>query len=487
MPASKLTPLPRKWLHRLGFLCLALAGLAMVFNYAYLSIRHDMALITAKQPNVFEMFYQRARILVPAQLAQFIDHSSIRAPIFSENHDALAYVYGYDYKTRARFAELPIMPSTHDLLDTYRYLLSYPEVINLYAIFDDHRLLGMMPDNRDLPDLLLSADRGLDEMAPWRHYFGCTEFPQAHVPCSPDEAQVSDIYRDSFTQRQIITIYSPFDFYDQATRAYRYGLTGIDIAVDTAFKDVLQPYESFNPTHAVITFDAVEPCQAAHICLNTPLMRTKAGADLYLKWSYSYGDFVKRVVLHSPAFKLYLICLLLLMLGWRPLCFRLRTLVHTDHLTGLPRRDILDLTLLQDHDYLMVLDIDDFKSINDNHGHRVGDIALTAFARHLRSNIRKGDTAIRWGGEEFVTVYRGLGDEVAMWQMVTRLLAQPIRIDELPSPITFSAGIIRIRDYLAVADAVTLADELLYHVKQHGKHNIAYRQGKEIRLVREPV
>ncbi|MCG6220492.1 hypothetical protein, partial [Vibrio diabolicus] len=68
----------------------------------------------------------------------------------------------------------------------------------------------------------------------------------------------------------------------------------------------------------------------------------------------------------------------------------------------------------------------------------------------------------------------------------TRLLAKPLAIPALPTPITFSAGIIRIRDYLTVSEAVHLADELLYHVKQHGKHNIAWYEGQEIRLIREP-
>ena len=45
---------------------------------------------------------------------------------------------------------------------------------------------------------------------------------------------------------------------------------------------------------------------------------------------------------------------------------------------------------------------------------------------------------------------------------------------------------IRIRDYLTVSDAITLADELLYHVKQHGKHNIAHYQGQHIELIRTP-
>ncbi|MGY3904486.1 GGDEF domain-containing protein [Aeromonas lusitana] len=487
MSVSKLRPLPSKWLTRLGLLCLALAGLAVVCYYTYLNIRHDMQLITAKQQNVFEVFYQRARILSPAQLAQFIDESAIKTPIFSENRDALVYVYGYDFKTLDPLAQIPLMPSIRETLATYQYVLSYPEVINLYAIFDDHRLLGMMADNRDLPARLQPANRVLNKMEHWFHYFGCAAFAMTHEPCSRDEAQVSDIYTDTFTGRQTITMYFPFDYYEHATRAYRYGLTGVDIAVDAAFKDVLQPYEGLNPTRTVITFDAVEPCRPYHICLSTPLMRTKAGADLYLKWSYSYDDFVQRLLRYSPAFKLYLIALLLVMLTWRRIYARLRTLAHTDQLTRLPRRDILDQAMLQEHDYLMILDIDNFKAINDSYGHSVGDTALVAFARYLHGHIRHGDTAIRWGGEEFITLYRGLGDEAEMRQCVARLLAQPLQIAELPVPITFSAGIIRIRDYLTVPDAVTLADELLYHVKQHGKHNIAYYQGQKIRLVREPT
>ena len=485
MSVSRMRDIPRKWLLRLALLCLVLSGLALVLYYTYLSIRHDMQLITAKQQNVFEVYYQRARILEPEHLAQFVDGSSIKAPIFSENQDATVYVYGYDVKFRDRIAVIPILPPTSEMLIAYQYALSYPDVINLYAFYDDYRLLGMVADKQILPRRLLPSNTRLDDLKPWRHYFGCAAFASTHVPCSADEAQVSEIYTDSFTQLQTITMYFPFVFYDQAKRDYRYGLSGIDIDIHEAFKAVFRPFETLNPSRTVISFDAAEPCRSWHLCLSTRLMQTKAGADLYLKWSYGYGDFV-RVALYGPAFKLYLIALLLLMLTGRRAYARLRTLAYTDHLTRLPRRDILDNALLQEHDYLMILDIDNFKSVNDIHGHAVGDIALAAFARHLQENIRKGDCAIRWGGEEFIALYKGLEDEAAMRHAVARLLEQELRLPQLPGPITFSAGIIRIRDYLTVSDAITLADELLYHVKQHGKHNIAHYQGQHIELIRTP-
>ena len=485
MAGSLLRTLPRRWLMRFSLLCLALAGLGLVFNYTYLSIRHDMQLITAKQPNLFELFYQRARILAPEKLASFIDNSSIKTPIFSENGDATAYAYGYDLATLARLAVIPILPPANQMLSTYQYLLSYPEVLNLYAFYNDRRILGMVGDKRMLPSELQPVNTNLNDIEPWTHYFGCAAFATTHVPCSTDEAQVSDIYTDTFTGLKTITLYFPFVFYDPALADYRYGLTGIDIAIDEAFKDVLRPFESLNPTRTVLSFEEVEPCRPWHICLNTRFMRTKAGNDLFLKWSYSYGDVV-RAVLYGPAFKLYLIVLLLLMLTGRGIYGRLRTLALTDHLTRLPRRDILEQALLKEYDFLMLLDIDNFKSINDTHGHGVGDLALVAFARHLTTNMRKGDKAIRWGGEEFIILYKGLNDRASMRQAVTRLLASQLQIPELPAPITFSAGVIRIRDYLTVAEATDLADALLYHVKQHGKHNIAYYQGQEIRLIRDP-
>ena len=484
MAGSLLRTLPRRWLMRFSLLCLALAGLGLVFNYTYLSIRHDMRLITAKQPNLFELFYQRARILAPEKLASFIDNSSIKTPIFSENGDATAYAYGYDLATLARLAVIPILPPANQMLSTYQYLLSYPEVLNLYAFYNDRRILGMVGDKRMLPSELQPVNTNLNDIEPWTHYFGCAAFATTHVPCSTDEAQVSDIYTDTFTGLKTITLYFPFVFYDPALADYRYGLTGIDIAIDEAFKDVLRPFESLNPTRTVLSFEEVEPCRPWHLCLSTPLMKTKAGNDLFLKWSYSYGDVV-RAVLYGPAFKLYLIVLLLLMLTGRGIYGRLRTLALTDHLTRLPRRDILEQALLKEYDFLMLLDIDNFKSINDTHGHGVGDLALVAFARHLTTNMRKGDKAIRWGGEEFIILYKGLNDRASMRQAVTRLLASQLQIPELPAPITFSAGVIRIRDYLTVAEATDLADALLYHVKQHGKHNIAYYQGQEIRLIRD--
>ncbi|QNF17366.1 GGDEF domain-containing protein [Aeromonas jandaei] len=468
----------------LGLALLVLGGLGCVFYYTYLNIQHDMDLITAKQKNVFDVFYKRARILRVESISRYMAyHSSLSKP--SAPIDVGSdYLYSYDLKSKARFADIPLQYPAANVLNTFRYALSYPEVINIYTVWNDYRLIGMVAKDRVLPAKLASIRTDLMSFGPWYHYFGCASFNQLHRFCSPDEAVVSNIEVDSFSLRNTIAMYFPF-ISPQEEGEYRYGLLAIDIALDEAFSDVLHPFHGINPTRTAIAFDAALPCRPLHVCLSKPFMHTKTGAVLYLKWSYSWLDFIK-LTFHSAAFKVYLIILLLAMVAWKQLYQRLRTLAHTDHLTQLPRRDILNRAMLHEHDYLMILDIDNFKSINDTYGHGIGDQALVAFSRHLRSNIRKVDSAIRWGGEEFIVLFKGMDDDEMMRHSAARLLARPLTIAELPDPITFSAGVIRIRDYLSVAEAVHLADELLYHVKQQGKHNIASYDGQRIHLIRNP-
>lgn len=468
----------------IGLVLLALTGLGCVFYYTYLNIQHDMDLITARQKNVFEVFYQRAKILEVENITSYLAYQrSLEIPThLIRNKPNTNYLYGYDLRSKYRFANVPLHYPAANILNTFRYALSYPEVINIYSIWNDYRLIGMVADNKLLPATLAPLKVDLMILPAWYHYFGCARFAPGRPFCSTDEAFVSDIQIDSFSMRNTIVMYFPF-IHQSGRGGYKYGLLGIDIAVDEAFNDVLHPFDTINPTRTNVSFQAAEPCTPWHLCLSKPFMRTKAGEDLYLKWSYSWFDFIK-LALHGAAFKVYLIVLLLGMVAWKQIYQRLRTLAHTDHLTRLPRRDVLCQSLLHEHDYLMILDIDNFKSINDTYGHGVGDLALVAFARHLRSNIRKVDNAIRWGGEEFIVLFKGMEDDEMMIHSAGRLLDRPLRITELPAPITFSAGVIRIRDYLTVTEAVHLADELLYHVKQHGKHNIASYEGKAIRLIR---
>jgi len=94
----------------------------------------------------------------------------------------------------------------------------------------------------------------------------------------------------------------------------------------------------------------------------------------------------------------------------------------TDPLTGLPNTRFLFMHLtrelsraerLKTQVSLMVMDLDDFKEINDNHGHHVGDRALCEIARVLRAAIRPYDICVRYAGDEFIIVLSGCGPEEA--------------------------------------------------------------------------
>ncbi len=94
----------------------------------------------------------------------------------------------------------------------------------------------------------------------------------------------------------------------------------------------------------------------------------------------------------------------------------------TDPLTGLPNTRYLFMQLtrelaraerLQSEVSLMVMDLDNFKNINDNHGHHVGDRALCEIARVLRTAIRPYDICVRYAGDEFIVVMSGCGQEEA--------------------------------------------------------------------------
>jgi diguanylate cyclase (GGDEF)-like protein len=109
----------------------------------------------------------------------------------------------------------------------------------------------------------------------------------------------------------------------------------------------------------------------------------------------------------------------------------LRTLAHTDPLTGLPNRRGLQqrlataLAALPAPQVLAVylIDLDGFKPVNDRFGHDVGDALLVAVGQRLQAQLRLSDVVARLGGDEFVVVAGGLPDEAAAQRLAHKLLA----------------------------------------------------------------
>lgn len=154
----------------------------------------------------------------------------------------------------------------------------------------------------------------------------------------------------------------------------------------------------------------------------------------------------------------------------------------TDELTGLLNRRALMQFIQHEHANwqrhrmpyaLCLLDLDHFKSINDSHGHAVGDIALQALARALRRSTRSHDKIGRLGGDEFCVLMPGTS--TAQAELVLQRVRQDFQIEgwssALPRP-SFSAGIAS-GAAGSVADALQRADEALYRAKRQGRDRVA--------------
>lgn len=163
---------------------------------------------------------------------------------------------------------------------------------------------------------------------------------------------------------------------------------------------------------------------------------------------------------------------------------RLEYLAATDALTGLTNRHALAMLLEQalreavrHHQplSLILLDIDHFKQINDEHGHLQGDQVLIRLATTLRASLRQSDIVCRWGGEEFLLVLPSTNLEGAM--RVAENLRQQIadldyRIDDTPLAITISAGVTLLRPGDSSDSLIARADALLYCAKGEGRNRI---------------
>ena len=139
---------------------------------------------------------------------------------------------------------------------------------------------------------------------------------------------------------------------------------------------------------------------------------------------------------------------------------------------------------------LMVLDLDNFKMVNDIYGHSMGDKILTAFADVVRRNIRAHDVMVRVGGDEFMGFFPNMSDETALnafHQRLNReLLKEAVKIagDDFDVPLSISIGAVLVPEYGRDYELLfSLADSALYRAKQNGKNSSRiYGQGEEADL-----
>lgn len=160
----------------------------------------------------------------------------------------------------------------------------------------------------------------------------------------------------------------------------------------------------------------------------------------------------------------------------------LRTLAQFDSLTGLSNRSRLAEKLAEaiarsersDQPMaLMFLDLDRFKAINDELGHKAGDVVLQEFARRLSGCTRQTDTVARLAGDEFVVLLEGLhsADEArAVAEKIGLAMASPFDVLGTPCALSTSIGIaVRAGGELDGEALLRRADEALYRVKTAGR------------------
>ncbi|OZD10462.1 hypothetical protein CH275_01025 [Rhodococcus sp. 06-235-1A] len=151
-----------------------------------------------------------------------------------------------------------------------------------------------------------------------------------------------------------------------------------------------------------------------------------------------------------------------------------------DALTGLPNRtlayDVIDAALARARQQsatvaLLLLDIDDFKIINDSLGHEAGDKALVKFVSRLVSAIREADTVARLGGDEFLIVCEGV-DSVAhaeeLARHITSSIAVPFSAVDVPIPLSASIGIAVSDPNSTRQELIHRADLAMYRAKDSG-------------------
>lgn len=160
-----------------------------------------------------------------------------------------------------------------------------------------------------------------------------------------------------------------------------------------------------------------------------------------------------------------------------------------DSLTGIPNRASFDQAL--DHGLIqarrhgwklavLLIDLDEFKSINDSHGHDLGDKVLLMVADRLQSSLREGDTVCRWGGDEFVCLLLEVNQEAELRRLADKLARR------IADDYEFNGTVLSVRASIGIAlypaDGETAeslfknADTAMFRAKGTEKRVVSFRE-----------
>ncbi len=186
---------------------------------------------------------------------------------------------------------------------------------------------------------------------------------------------------------------------------------------------------------------------------------------------------------------------------------QVRHLAFYDSLTKLANRHLLNDRLIQSlvqnqrnasNGALLFIDLDNFKPLNDTHGHAIGDLLLVEAANRLVNCVRKGDTAARFGGDEFVVMLNELdlnpiiarSQATSVAEKILSSLADPYELSVLLKDdqvkvikhhCTASIGVALFQNHAASPDEVLLwADTAMYRAKAAGRNSYCFYEPKPV-------
>lgn len=172
----------------------------------------------------------------------------------------------------------------------------------------------------------------------------------------------------------------------------------------------------------------------------------------------------------------------------RELMRKFRRMAHYDNLTGLKNRGYWlqemhrsngqstqksELGEERPDRWIVMIDIDHFKKVNDQYGHQAGDRVLNELAKIFREEIRPGDSIARFGGEEFILELNDTFDGKAVAERLREKIAvSQFQYKGQTIPITVSMGIAPWREDMTLREIIRQADRALYRAKKSGRNQV---------------